>query len=314
MPSKFLNQFSKDELFFINLSDDNEKNNADQALKRMTSLLVKNIGNMELNARSYEELEQNTQLTPDQIDQLKLIERWTYKTPTAQEIKSIALKIKYAKALSEQGIELLPEEKISLLELKQISRFSLLLGKKNSFKDPESETAKKNFLGFPGIEPFLQQMYQQCNNQELYENKEFKEFKEFKELYENMVICEELAADLRQNIFKVNTYQAGDILIRDPAKSAVIENVAQRGTKKYLPVTIQIITSDKTTTDAKAKFLVAATQFAESMKNLSANMTGLDSNPSDIKPLPENLTQVTNTRFDTYKSSDEALFSATGHC
>lgn len=203
-------KFSKDEQAFIN--EESYENDIE-------TFLVKNIGNMELNNRVYQELnpKQNelddtlTRQNSERDDRLRLLERWTYKTPTAQEIKSIATKIKIAKQLQEQGIELLPEEKISLLELKQISRFSLLLGKKDSFRDEESQQAKDFFKGT------LQQIYKKSTNQE------------FKELYENMVVCEQLAADLRRDILEHHTYKARDILIRNEAKSAVIENVAQEG-------------------------------------------------------------------------------------
>jgi hypothetical protein len=217
-------KFSKAEQAFI---DDKLDANA------IEDFLVKNIGNMELNNRVYQELnpKQNkldgplTHQNSNKDDNLQLLERWTYKTPTAQEIKSIATKIKIAKQLQAQGIVLLPEEKISLLELKQISRFSLLLGKKDSFRegDEENTSAKDLFTslqsgqGTTNKKPFLEFLSNESTN------------KEFKELYDNMVVCEELAADLRRNIIAPNIYQAGDILIRNEAKSAVIENVAQEG-------------------------------------------------------------------------------------
>jgi hypothetical protein len=215
-------KFSKEEQAFIDGKLDP---------KATEEFLVKNIGNMELNDRLYRKIEEQKKLsaepsndskllTDDQIDNLKLLERSTYKTPTAQEIRSIANKIKIAKQLQAQDIELLPEEKISLLELKQISRFSLLLGKKDSFREGDIENTQAKNLFNPisqDDKATLQGIYEGSTN------------KEFKELYENMVVCEQLAADLRENILNEHPYQAGDILIRNEAKSAVIENVAQEG-------------------------------------------------------------------------------------
>lgn len=212
-------RFSKDEQAFI-----------DGALNehKIEEFLVQNIGNMEFNNRVYQELH-TKQNEPDgtlmtranflRDDNLRLLERWTYQTPTAKEIKSIANKIKIAKQLQEQGIELLPEEKISLLELKQISRFSLLLGKKDQFRkgDKENKQAKDVFNSQSGDKPILEGKYNESTN------------KEFRELYENMVVCEQLAADLRKDILQSHTYKANDILIRNKAKSAVIENVSQKG-------------------------------------------------------------------------------------
>ncbi len=214
-------KFSKEEQAFIDGKLD---------ANAMEDFLVKNIGNMELNNRVYQELhpKQNdhdgTLTTPanhSRDDNLQLLERWTYKTPTAKEIKSIATKIQIATKLSENRVVLLPEEKISLLELKQISRFSLLLGKKDSFRkgDKENKKAKDLFNSLTEDDNrTIQKFYKDSKN------------KEFKELYDNMVVCEELAADLRRDIFKSHTYKAHDILIRNEAKSAVIENVPQEGT------------------------------------------------------------------------------------
>lgn len=274
-------KFSKDEQALIDDKLDTHS---------FAEFLVKNIGNQELNNRLYWKIEEQATLkekqseapkllTSGQIDNLKLLERWTYKTPTAQEIRSIANKIKIAKQLQEQGIELLPEEKISLLELKAISRFSLLLGKKDSFRDEESQQAKDFFKGT------LQQIYKNSTN------------KEFKELYENMVICEELAADLRRDIFKSHTYKAHDILIRNEAKSAVIENVPQVGTTS-LKEKDTVILFDKNIEDFKSYISEAFNEDWSYDRN---------KNSFEIEEKSESLKDYENAQEINFKPSSSAV-------
>lgn len=299
-------RFSKDEQAFI----DGALN--DHGLEKF---LVQNIGNMELNNRVYQELhpKQNdhdgTLTTPANSlrdDHLKLLERWTYQTPTAQEIKSIANKIKIAKQLQTQGIPLLPEEKISLLELKQISRFSLLLGKKDQFRKGDKENKKAKDLFNPlsaGEKPILEQIYEKSTNPE------------FRELYENMVVCEQLAADLRQDILQSHTYKENDILIRNKAKSAVIENVAQEGIK-HSPIQI-VVAEDYSASRSNARFrlLQASQNLAQSMANMVENIGEMGASVSDTKaPLPTKAkpAPVHKTQITSYKTEiSPPIFSPT---
>lgn len=252
----------------------------------IAEFLVKNIGNMELNNRLYQALEDyknqtGVQLNQNQVDNLKLLERWTYQILSANEIRLIAQIIIFAKALQANGIELLTEEKISLLELKQISRFSLLLGKKNQFREGDIENNQAKDLFNPlsaGDKPLLEQLYDKSRN------------KEFRELYENMVVCEELAADLRKNI-SIDIYQPGDILIRNEAKSAVIENVAQEG-----------ITSLQKQQDTRIIFF---DMFDELDKDYPGRMksTNTPSNAADVSKI--NVTDILSS--DVYRLPEAKL-------
>ena len=245
-------KFSKEEQFLINALS--KKPSEIQNLDDVAALLVKNIGNTDFSDRLY--AQENSQWLPVNEEKGRLIlERWAYKTPTAQEIESIATKIQIAQQLQKQGIELLPEEKISLLELKAISRFSLLLGKKDRFREEDIDNNRVKDL-FKGT---LEQIYNKSTN------------KEFKELYDNMVICEQLAAELRRDISEHATYQEGDILIRDTQKSAIIEDVAQAGTK--LP-SVQIFTYEEATplyvSRTKYNLIEAAQQVSKGFETLSS--------------------------------------------
>ena len=179
-------KFSDDQQFLIDqLSKNTDKM---QNIDRIAGLLVKSMGDMEFNKKIRAEY-------PKNVGNVQSLSKFIYKTQDYDAVSSIHKKVQINKNLTENGLQVSENEKLSVKEFAKLIKFSDL----------------SNAADNTDFNRKLEHISQKCTNQD------------FKNLYTNISSSNDVVSDIKQSILESKTYKTNDISLENMNKSQAVK-------------------------------------------------------------------------------------------